>query len=73
MNDKAEKVLVVESDDGLREHIVAVLRDAGYGVSTDSREGMKAVVAFDPGIAYAPAETTLETPVETSTQAPTDA
>ena len=50
MNDKAEKVLVVESDDGLREHIVAVLRDAGYGVSTDSREGMKAVVAFDPGI-----------------------
>jgi CheY-like chemotaxis protein len=33
-NDKAEKVLVVESDDGLREHIVAVLRDTGYEVST---------------------------------------
>jgi DNA-binding response OmpR family regulator len=49
MNDKAEKVLVVESDDGLREHIVAVLRDAGYEVSTDSRGGLKAVVAFNPG------------------------
>jgi len=48
MNDKAGKVLVVESDDTLRQHIVAVLTDAGYEVSTDSREGMKAVVAFDP-------------------------
>jgi DNA-binding response OmpR family regulator/S1-C subfamily serine protease len=48
MNDKAEKVLVVESDDGLREHIVAVLRDAGYEVSTESRGGLKALVAFNP-------------------------
>src|SRR5216683_7509525 len=48
MNDKAVKVLVVESDQRLREHIVAVLTDAGYEVSTDSREGMKAVVAFNP-------------------------
>ena len=48
MNDKAGKILVVESDDGLREHIVAVLRDAGYEVSTDSQGGMKAVVAFNP-------------------------
>ena len=48
MNDKAGKVLVVESDDALREHIVAVLSDAGYEVSTDYREGMKAVLAFDP-------------------------
>src|SRR6266852_3108059 len=48
MNDKAGKVLVVESDHRLREHIVAVLTDAGYEVSTDSREGMKAVVAFNP-------------------------
>jgi DNA-binding response OmpR family regulator len=48
MKDEAEKVLVVESDDGLREHIVAVLRDAGYEVSTDSRGGLKAVVAFNP-------------------------
>src|SRR5258708_8470793 len=48
MNDKAGKVLVVEADHRLREHIVAVLTDAGYEVSTDSREGMKAVVAFNP-------------------------
>ena len=45
---KAEKLLVVESDDGLREQLAAVLRDAGYEVSTDHREGMKAILAFDP-------------------------
>ncbi len=33
---------MVESDDALREHIVAVLSDAGYEVSTDYRDGMKA-------------------------------
>ena len=48
MNDKAGKVLVVESDDSLREHIVAVLSHAGYEVSTDSRGGMQGVVAFNP-------------------------
>src|SRR6202163_635118 len=48
MNHKAGKLLVVESDDALRDHIVAVLSDAGYEVSTDYREGMKAVLAFDP-------------------------
>src|SRR5207245_3471857 len=48
MKSKAEKLLVVESDDALREQIVAVLRDAGYEVSTDYGEGMKAVLAFDP-------------------------
>jgi S1-C subfamily serine protease/DNA-binding NarL/FixJ family response regulator len=48
MNDKTGKLLVVESDDGLREQIVAVLSGAGYEVSTDYREGMKAVFAFDP-------------------------
>src|SRR6266852_4469392 len=48
MNSKAEKLLVVESDDALRERIVAVLNDAGYEVSTDYGEGMKAVLAFDP-------------------------
>ena len=48
MNSKAGKLLVVESDDALREQIVAVLNDAGYEVSTDYREGIKAVVAFDP-------------------------
>ena len=38
MNDKAGKVLVVQSDDSLRQHIVAVLTDAGYEVTTDFRE-----------------------------------
>ena len=50
MNDKASKVLVVESDDSLSERILAVLSDAGYDVSTDCRGGMKAVVAFNPDI-----------------------
>jgi DNA-binding response OmpR family regulator/S1-C subfamily serine protease len=48
MNDKPGKVLVVESDEGLREHIATVLRDAGYEVSTDCQGGMKTVVAFNP-------------------------
>src|ERR1700752_973424 len=48
MNPKAGKLLVVESDDALREQIVAVLRDAGYEVSTNYLQGMKAVLAFDP-------------------------
>ncbi len=48
MESKAEKLMVVESDDALRDHIVGVLRDAGYKVSTDYREGMKAVLAFEP-------------------------
>src|SRR5882757_10965585 len=48
MDHKAGKLLVVESDDALREHIVAVLSDAGYEVSTDCGGGMKAVVAFNP-------------------------
>ena len=50
MTDKAKKVLVVETDDSLREHIVAVLSEAGYEVSADCRGGMKAVVAFNPDI-----------------------
>jgi DNA-binding response OmpR family regulator len=48
MESNTEKLMVVESDDALRDRIVAVLRDAGYEVSTDYREGMKAVLAFDP-------------------------
>src|ERR1700730_793066 len=48
MNHKAGKLLVVESDDALRDHIVAVLSDAGYEVSTDYQEGMKAILAFGP-------------------------
>src|SRR6266446_6100431 len=48
MKSKAERLLVVESEDSLREQIVAVLSDAGYEVSADYREGMKAILAFDP-------------------------
>ena len=50
MNSRAEKMLVVESDDGLKNHIATVLSDAGYEVSTDYPEGMKAVLGFDPGV-----------------------
>ena len=48
MNDKAGKLLVVESNDALRGQIVTVLSDAGYEVSTEYGEGMKAVRAFNP-------------------------
>src|SRR5882672_7196074 len=48
MEYKTEKLMVVDSDDALRDRIVAVLSDAGYQVSTDYREGMKAVLAFAP-------------------------
>jgi DNA-binding response OmpR family regulator/S1-C subfamily serine protease len=48
MNSKAPKLLVVESDEVRREQIAAVLRDAGYAVSTDYQQGIKAVLAFDP-------------------------
>lgn len=41
---------MVESDDNLREHIVAVLSNAGFEVSTDYRGGMKAVLGFDPDV-----------------------
>jgi DNA-binding response OmpR family regulator len=50
MNSNVGKLLVVESDDSLREHIVAVLSDAGFEVSTNYREGMKTVLAFDPDV-----------------------
>jgi DNA-binding response OmpR family regulator len=48
MNARADKLLVVERDDTLREHIAAVLSEAGYQVSTDYLEGMKTVLAFGP-------------------------
>jgi DNA-binding response OmpR family regulator/S1-C subfamily serine protease len=48
MNFKAEKLLVVESDDALREGTAAVLRDAGYEVSTDDRGQIRTVLAFGP-------------------------
>lgn len=38
----------MESDDAPRAQIVTVLRDAGYEVSTDHQQGMKAVLAFEP-------------------------
>jgi len=50
MNNEREKVLVVESDEDLRQQIIAALSDAGYEVSTDYRGGMKAVLAFDPDV-----------------------
>ncbi len=48
MESKTEKLLVVESDDALRERIVTVLNGAGYQVSTDYDEGMKSILAFGP-------------------------
>ncbi len=50
MNSNVGKLLVVESDDSLREHIVAALSDAGFEVSANYREGMKTVLAFDPDV-----------------------
>lgn len=41
------KVIGVESDVALREQIVLALTDAGYEVSTNYQEGMKAVLAFN--------------------------
>src|ERR1700749_446224 len=48
MDNETAKLLVVESDEALKERIVEVLSGAGYEVSTDYRDGMKAVLAFDP-------------------------
>ena len=45
-----EKLLIVESDDALKRSILAVLIEAGYEVSTDFREGMKSVLAFNPDV-----------------------
>ena|SRR5258708_5357525 len=44
----SEKLLVVEPDDSLRRSILAALNDAGYEVSTDLREGLGSVLAFNP-------------------------
>ena len=48
MNSNPDKLLVVESDDALRESIVEALKGAGYEVSTDCREGMKSIIQFNP-------------------------
>ena len=45
-----EKLLVVESDNALRENIVVALSDAGYEVSTDYHEGIKSVIALKPDV-----------------------
>src|SRR5262245_52415230 len=45
---KSARLLVVECDDTLREHILTVLRDAGYEVSGNCSEGMKTVLSFAP-------------------------
>jgi DNA-binding response OmpR family regulator len=46
----AEKLLVVESDDALRDRIASVLTDAGYEVSTNYEGGMKSVLGFQPDV-----------------------
>jgi DNA-binding response OmpR family regulator/S1-C subfamily serine protease len=50
MNDQTAKLFIVESDDALRATLITVLSDAGYEVSTDHREGIKAVLAFAPDL-----------------------
>jgi DNA-binding response OmpR family regulator/S1-C subfamily serine protease len=42
------RLLVVEADEALREHVASALRDASYEVSADFRGGLKAVLAFNP-------------------------
>src|SRR5215469_2486261 len=43
-----EKLLVVESDDVLRDSIARTLKQGGYEVSTDYSEGINSVLAFNP-------------------------
>jgi DNA-binding response OmpR family regulator len=50
MENKAGKLLVVESDDAVRQQVVAVLTGAGFEVSTDYLGGMKAVLGFNPDV-----------------------
>src|SRR5215471_4018883 len=45
---KSGRLLVVEREDALRQHILTLLGDAGYEVLGDCREGMKTVLSFDP-------------------------
>jgi DNA-binding response OmpR family regulator/S1-C subfamily serine protease len=48
MQSNCEKLLVVESNNGLRGTIVELLTGAGYHVSTDCHDGMKSILGFDP-------------------------
>src|ERR1700756_4533281 len=50
MEKRAGKVLVVESDDSIRDQIISVLSEAGFELSTDYLGGMKAVLAFNPDV-----------------------
>jgi DNA-binding response OmpR family regulator/S1-C subfamily serine protease len=50
MQDKAGKLLIVETSDELRTQLITVFSNAGYEVSTDYSGGMKAVLAFDPDL-----------------------
>jgi hypothetical protein len=55
-NPHTEKVLVIESDEGLRKSIVAALIDAGYAVSEDSSDGMRSVLGLNPAVVIMGAE-----------------
>ena len=48
MDVTTERLRVVESDEAVREQVVAVLRDAGYEVSADYQQAMKTVLDFRP-------------------------
>ena len=50
MSSRAERLLVVASEDGVREEIAATLSDAGFEVWTESGYGIKAIVQFDPEV-----------------------
>lgn len=50
MNATVEKLLLIESDKALREHIAEVLSNAGYEVSTGLQGGMKSILAVNPEI-----------------------
>jgi len=50
MEKSGEKLLVVEAEEGPRRAIFEALRDAGYVVSDDCRDGMKSVLAFGPDL-----------------------
>jgi DNA-binding response OmpR family regulator/S1-C subfamily serine protease len=45
-----DKVLVVESDDALREHVAKILTEAGYQVSAELAVTLKMVLAFLPDV-----------------------
>jgi DNA-binding response OmpR family regulator len=50
MTSSGEKLMVVESDDVLRDSIAQQLKYAGYEVSIDHSEGIKSVVEFNPDV-----------------------